>query len=360
MARTTLPGAGEEHHAVVHDRRGLVVAGPDRDGPRELQVADVVARDLVEGTVAVAVAGAPPAQPVAGRGVGEEGVGHRGQLVRHRLVDEPRHPPPRPLAGLGGALRLGDVRGVANHHRLADGQGALAGQGAVRLEHVGHEVDVGLVAERALGPRGHGVAQVLEQLVGGLPRPGVQELDAGQRRRDHALEADAVALAALDAVGRPAARGLVGREGAVRARGLRRRDAGARPGGEARRHEQPGRHPRNRPESQSATTRSAESKASLFRHGPHSWPANRRLTAPLGATNPAGARALPRHTLSGVVSRRPNATVSSVPPLYHQPGGGAMLPLDRNRSRAMIVRVAHGAAKVLMSAQRSLVSWPAL
>ena len=264
-----VPRTGEEHDAVVHERRRLVVAGPDRYRPRELQVADVVARDLVEGAVAVAVAGAPPAQPVARRRVGEEDVGDRGQLMRHRLVDEPRRPPPGPLAGLGGAARLGDVGRVADHHRLADGQGAVAGQGAVRLEHVGDEVDVGLVAERALGPGGHRVAQVLEQLVGGLPRPRVQELDAGQRGRDHALEADAVALAALDAVGRPAARRLVRREGAVRARGLSRRDAGARPGGQTGRHDQPGRHPDHGCREIRSPTRSADLNACSLRHDPH-------------------------------------------------------------------------------------------
>ena len=305
-----VPGAGEEHDAVVHDRRRLVVAGPDRDGPRELQVADVVARDLVEGAVAVAVAGAPPVQPVAGRGVGEHGVGHRGQLVRHGLVDEARHPPPRLLAGLGGALRLGDVRRVADHHRLADGQGALAGQGAVRLEHVGHEVDVGLIAERALGPGGHGVAQVLEQLVGGLPRPGVQELDAGQRRRDHTLEADAVALAALDAVGGPAARRLIGGEGAVRVRGLRRRGGGARPGRQAGRHEQSGRRPEHGRREIRSPTRSAALDACSLRHDPQ-------------LLNDLGPR---RH-----IARPP------VPTLYHQRRGGAMFPrLDRSGLRGAI------------------------
>ena len=190
-------------------------------------------------------------------------------------------------------LRLGDVGGVANRHRLADGQGAVAGQGAVRLEHVGHEVDVGLVAERALGPGGHRVAQVLEQLVGGLPRPRVQELDAGQRRRDHALEADAVALAALDAVGRPAARRLVRGEGAVRARGLRRRDADARPGGQtARRDQADDRRPRDIPPS---PTRPADFNACSLRHDPHPSMTSARDHTPRGrpprryTTNPPTA-----------------------------------------------------------------------
>ena len=173
-----VPRIGEEHHAVMHQWRRLVVARPDRDRPCELQIGDVVARHLIERAVAVAVARSPPAQPVPRRRVREHCVGHRNQLVRHLLVDEPRRSPPQPLARLRRAARLGDVRRVADRHPRSGGQGALTRHGAVRLQQVGHQIHVGRIAERAGLPWRHLVAQVGEQLIGRLSRPTVQEIHA--------------------------------------------------------------------------------------------------------------------------------------------------------------------------------------
>ena len=245
-----VPRVGEEHDAVVHQRGRLVVPLPDRDRPGEVQLADVVARNLVESAVAVAVAGPAPAQPVAGRRVGEHLVGDRAQIVRHHQVDEPCRSPPRPFARPGRAARLLDVRRIADWHPRIHRQGPVAGYGAVRLEHVRHQAQVGPVAERAGLPRGHLVAQVGEQLVGRPPRPTVQEVDADEGRRvHHALQARPVTLLALHAVDRPAVGRLVPGEGPVRRRALRRRrlrrhadDTGndTRPGGDAAHQEQSG------------------------------------------------------------------------------------------------------------------------
>ena len=152
------------------------IARPDRDRPCELQIGDVVPRHLIERAVAVAVARSPPAQPVPWRRVREPCVGHRGQRVRHLLVDEPRRSPPQPLAHLRRAARLGDVRRVADRHPRIRGQGALTRHGAVRLQQVSHQIHVGRIAERAGLPWRHLVAQVGEQLIGRLSRPTVQEI----------------------------------------------------------------------------------------------------------------------------------------------------------------------------------------
>ena len=206
----------EEHDAVVHQRRRLVVARPHRDRPFQLQVGDVVARHLIERAVAVAVAGPAPVQPVAGRRVGEHLVGHRTQLVRHHLVDEPRRPPPRPLARPGRAARLFHIRRIADRHPRIHRQGAVARHGAVRLQQVRHQIDVGLIADHTGLPRRHLVAQVGEHVVGGLPQPTVQEPDARQRRRvHHALQVHPVTLAALHPIDRPAVGRLVDGEGPV-------------------------------------------------------------------------------------------------------------------------------------------------
>ena len=273
---------GEEHDAVMHQRRGLVVARPDRDGPFQLQIGDVAARHLIERAVAVAVARPAPAQPVARRRVGEHLVGHRAQLVRHHLVDEPRRAPPRPLARPGRAARLLHVRRIADRHPRIGHQGPVAGHRAVRLEQVRDQVDVGLIADHAGLPRGHLVAQVGEHVVGGLPQPTVQELHARQRRRvNHALQVRSVTLAALHAVDRPAVGRLVDGESPVGPRGLRRRDGDARSAGEAGRHEQSGGcHPEQRSREipsleraqgqrvRSAPTRSVDADAIFLRHDP--------------------------------------------------------------------------------------------
>ena len=243
-----VPRTREEHHAVVHERRRLVVALADGQHPGELQLVDVVARDPVQRTVAVAVARPPPAQPVAGRRVGEQRVGDRGQLARHLPVDEPRRPPPRRLAPVGRAARLGHVRRITDGDRGIGRQRRVAGPGAVRIEDVRDEVQVDPVGERSAQAGGHLVAHVREQLVRRLPRPAVQEVDPAQGRRLRPVQPLAVALSALPRVHRPAGGGLLRREGPLRARGLRRHGRAARPHTRfaegAARHDQSGhRHP---------------------------------------------------------------------------------------------------------------------
>ena len=79
-------GVGDVHHAVVDDRRRLRHARLEPPRPRQPQLADVVAVDLVERAVAPAVQRAPPAQPVGRVGVLEDRVGDG----RERLVLRPR------------------------------------------------------------------------------------------------------------------------------------------------------------------------------------------------------------------------------------------------------------------------------
>ena len=308
-----VPRVGQEHHAVVHQRRRLVVARPHRDRPRELQIGDVVARHLIERAVAVAVARPPPAQPVAGRRVGEHLVGHRGQLVRHLLVDEARHAPPHPLARLLRAARLGHVGGIADRHPRIHRQHAVARHRAVRLQQVRHQIHVGLIAERAGLPRGHRVPHVGEQVIGRLPHPTVQEVHTRQRRRvHHALQGRSVTLFALHAVDRPAAGRLVRGEGPLRHGGLRRRHGGARSTGEASRHDQPdGCRPEQRSReipsleraqcqrARSAPTRSAAADASFVRHDPLLLGAFTRVRTARGRQCRLHEPTLGRHSAGG-------------------------------------------------------------
>ena len=79
-------GVGDVHHAVTDDRHRLRDAWLEAPGPGELHVADIVPVDLVERTVAPAVEGAPPVEPVARIRVLEYGIADRpdvGRLLRH-------------------------------------------------------------------------------------------------------------------------------------------------------------------------------------------------------------------------------------------------------------------------------------
>src|SRR5439155_5971596 len=60
-------GVVQIHDAVVHERSGLVRAAfVHRPDPLQLQIPDVVTRDLVEGTVIVRVVVVPNHEPVGG------------------------------------------------------------------------------------------------------------------------------------------------------------------------------------------------------------------------------------------------------------------------------------------------------
>ena len=71
------------HHAVVHQRRPLLAARRQRPGPDQPQVCHVVPVDLIQRTVAPAVRGPPPTQPVGGIRVAERRVrdGHEGAVT---------------------------------------------------------------------------------------------------------------------------------------------------------------------------------------------------------------------------------------------------------------------------------------
>ena len=61
-------GVRDIHDAVVHERRRLRHPGLEAPGPGEPELVHVAPVDLVEGAVAPAIEGAPPAQPVGGSG----------------------------------------------------------------------------------------------------------------------------------------------------------------------------------------------------------------------------------------------------------------------------------------------------
>ena len=87
-------GVGQEHHPVVHERRGLVLSRAHGQHPGQLEFAHVLARDLVEGTVTLVIARAAPGQPV-----------RRGRLPEQRVGDG-RQPAGAAVAKPGRA-RLG-------------------------------------------------------------------------------------------------------------------------------------------------------------------------------------------------------------------------------------------------------------
>ena len=84
--------AGDVHDAVVDQRRHLVGAGQRLPRPDELQIRHVLAVDLVERAVALAIDRAAPVDPVARLGVEELGVGNRleaGELRRDATAANP-------------------------------------------------------------------------------------------------------------------------------------------------------------------------------------------------------------------------------------------------------------------------------
>ena len=77
------------HDAVVDERRRLLRAGVvHRPRPRELKLPDVLAGDLIERAVAPGVVGAPPVQPVAGRGIAQHRLGDRTEALDLRIEQE--------------------------------------------------------------------------------------------------------------------------------------------------------------------------------------------------------------------------------------------------------------------------------
>jgi hypothetical protein len=69
------------HDAVIDQRSGFLrSAVVHRPRPRELQLLDVLLVDLFERAVAPCAVGAPPVQPVAGRGIAEHGLRNRAEF----------------------------------------------------------------------------------------------------------------------------------------------------------------------------------------------------------------------------------------------------------------------------------------
>ena len=101
-------------HAAVGEWRRLLAAGSHTARPREAQVADVLAVDLVQGAVAPAVERPPPHQPVGRRRILQHGVGDGDEI--------------------GGGLRPGDGRG-RGHGERDDGPGQRGSHGSGLVRH---------------------------------------------------------------------------------------------------------------------------------------------------------------------------------------------------------------------------------
>ena len=111
-------GRRHEHHAALHDRRGLVPAvHPGREHPRRPQPAHIGRGDLIEGTVAPAVVGAPHHRPVA--------VGRRreaGGCDRRVVLEHGRHRHhQRRQRRLLGERQLGEAKAATSGEREDDG-----------------------------------------------------------------------------------------------------------------------------------------------------------------------------------------------------------------------------------------------
>ena len=214
--------ARQVQDAVVRDwRRRVPAALGQRPHPRQLQLADVAAVDPVEGAVAPRLVIAADHQPVARILIAQHSVGDRpeiGDLALHRDAA---------LAQLFRRLARG--RGSRIHQRrgacgrlLGAGRGGYgdrgsgrepraARRGAVGLQQIRHDVDVGRLAEtvRLLGR--HRAADAVVQVACRQIAPEVQEALPRQRRRlEAALQVRLVALRALALVHRAARIRLVG------------------------------------------------------------------------------------------------------------------------------------------------------
>ena len=78
-------GVGDEHDAIVNDRRGLHRAGFKTACPDHLELTDIVGVDLVERAETIVVDSATVGEPVAVIGVCEHFVGHRRQIAYRAL-----------------------------------------------------------------------------------------------------------------------------------------------------------------------------------------------------------------------------------------------------------------------------------
>ena len=165
-------GVGQIHHAVVDERGRLVAAVAHRPDPGELQVADIVAVDLVERAVAPSVVGPPIDQPVVRVGIQQHRVGDRGALG-----DRPEQSRARLRAG--GRPRV--ARPARGRRGAAERRGPR--RDAVLLEDVGDDARVRVRRQRARGARRHRGAHEIDQLAGRPVAPRGPERRTGQLRR---------------------------------------------------------------------------------------------------------------------------------------------------------------------------------
>ena len=211
-------GARQEHHAVVHDRGGLVVALRHGQRPGQPQPGHVLGADLVQRAVALVVAGPPPGEPVLGRRVPEQLVGDRRE-VGDLAVDER----PGELQDLGVLRRVGAGRirdrvrrcagrsrpGFADHGPGVRGEGRRPRRVPVLLQEVGDDVQIGVAGQRTAEPGRHLDPHVVEQLGRGTRPPVVQEAAPRQLRPVRRTpQRRPVAGGAGATVGHPSTRGL--------------------------------------------------------------------------------------------------------------------------------------------------------
>ena len=209
-----------------------------RPHPRQLQIADVGAGDLLQRAVAPAVIVAAEHQPIAGIGFPQHLVGDRDEVLDpagdRQPFAERRRGGARiaaSAASLSGGRRRGRLRRGTGGcgpraKRRAERDGGLRrqrlrpGPRAVRLQQVGDDIDHRVGARAAGIGRRHRRHQIRVQFGDRLVAPLVQKVRAGQLRRlERPLEVGAMAAGAAPFVRRAARARLRGGEGGAFAAG---------------------------------------------------------------------------------------------------------------------------------------------
>jgi hypothetical protein len=217
--------------AVVHERMRLVRAAfRHRPHPRQLQIADVGAGDLLQRAVAPAVIVAAEHQPVAGIGLPQHLVADRDEVLdaagdRQPLAERRRGGTRITAAatslsgGRGRGRRRRGTGGGPRAKRRAEGDGSLwrqrlrPGPRAVRLQQVGDDIGHRVGARAAGIGRRHRRHQIRVQFGNRLVAPLVQKVRAGQLRRlERPLEVGAMTARAAPVVRRAARARLRGGE----------------------------------------------------------------------------------------------------------------------------------------------------
>ena len=164
---------GQEHHAVMDQRRRLHASRFHRPHPGEPQLVDVVRRQLIERAVAVAVRGPPPRQPLLAWRIREQLVGHRRKRFDRAIQERDRTgtrcaKPPVGRRYVAVAVAHGvriDEQGRVGAERLRPLEVPVGSQ------DMGDDVQIGGVAEGGFGARRHGAPNLLQQCACGSGRP---------------------------------------------------------------------------------------------------------------------------------------------------------------------------------------------